>query len=95
MRFRFKFQKEMEQLRTENEELRKELDSIRRHLEQFPDLEPCISEKCYSCENVAIRRSCSAGLFTPPILYGCMRKVKCEDYVPTSRTQENLTTRKV
>lgn len=87
MRFRFKFQKEMEQLRAENEELRKELNSIRRHLVQFPDLEPCISEMCYSCKHASIRKSYSAGLFSP-ILYGCMRKVKCDDYEPTSRTQK-------
>ena len=79
MLFVFIRKSELKSLRKENQELREELRDIRKHVERFPALEPCISEKCYSCENASIRYS---GELKYPFLYGCMKNVNCADYIP-------------
>ncbi|WP_455580671.1 hypothetical protein [Dysosmobacter sp.] len=79
MLFVFIRKSELESLREQNQELREELRDIRKHVERFPALEPCISEKCYSCENASIRYS---GERKYPFLYGCMKNVKCPDHIP-------------
>lgn len=79
MKFTIIRKSELDDLRKENQELQERLRDAKKHMERFPALEPCISEKCYSCENASIRYS---GELKYPFLYGCMKNVNCADYIP-------------